>query len=62
MPAYPQQLPYFRDYGQRVSQKYVEAARREEHLTLQQARQLVWQEIEESLHRVFLQTETGKTH
>jgi len=52
MPPYAAQHPYFADYNRRVSQKLVEANTRGESLTVQQARQLVWQDIEEILLRV----------
>lgn len=52
MPPYVQQLPYFHDYKQRVSQKFVEADERGHHINLQQARQLVWQDLEDLLLRV----------
>lgn len=56
MPPYVQQLPYFQDYKQRVSQKFVEADEQDRHISLQQARQLVWQDLEELLLQVPLRT------
>ncbi|HEX7734413.1 MAG TPA: GAF domain-containing protein [Ktedonobacteraceae bacterium] len=56
MPAYEQQLPFFQDYSQRVSRVYADAARTPNPLTLQQARQFIWQEIEEVMIQVFLRT------
>lgn len=58
MPTYTQQLPFFRDYSQRVSRVYADSARTPHPFTLQQARQFIWQEIEEHMIQIFLQTET----
>jgi hypothetical protein len=47
IPPYASQHPYFGDYNQRVSRKLVEANARGEQLTVQQARQIVWQNLED---------------
>lgn len=52
MPPHVEQLPYFQDYKQRVSQKFAEADEQRRHINLQQARQLVWQDLEELLLQV----------
>lgn len=57
MPSYKLQLPYFSGYNQRVSQKFAEAAEKGQRVTLQQVRESVWQDLEEVLLQVFLQTE-----
>src|SRR5579859_484484 len=49
MPAYVSQSPYFADYHKRVSQKLLDANTAGEQLTVQMARQLVWQDLEEVL-------------
>lgn len=56
MPEYELQVPYFQNFNQRVSRKFTDAFARISHISLQDARQLVWQEIEEELLQVFLQT------
>lgn len=58
MPPYVRQLPYFASYNQRVSQKFVEAGLMKKQVSLQQVRQLVWQDIEEDLLQVAVQAET----
>lgn len=57
MPSVELQAPYFAGYNQRLSQKFAEARDRRAQISLQEARQLVWQDLEEVLLRVFLQTE-----
>lgn len=57
MPPYVSQLPYFASYNQRVSQKFVEAGATKKQVSLQQVRQLVWQDIEDDLLQVAVQTE-----
>lgn len=52
MPAYELQTPYFVGYNRRISQKFAEAHSLGAPITLREARQLVWQDLEE----VFLQT------
>jgi len=56
MPPYAQQLPYFHTYKRRVSLKYAEAAQAEQMVTFQHVRQLVWQEIEDELLQLPLET------
>lgn len=57
MPSYERQRPYFAGYHQRVSRKLVEAETMEQQITLQQARQIVWQDLEDVLLQVVLQSE-----
>jgi len=57
MPRYTQQLPYFAGYPRRVLQKVAEASQSGQRATLQRARDLVAQDLEEVLLRVFLQSE-----
>jgi hypothetical protein len=57
MPPYTRQHPYFAGYNRRVSRKLVEANAIGQHITWQQARQLVWQDLEDVLLQVDLQTE-----
>jgi hypothetical protein len=52
MPSYAQQHPYFAGYHFRVTRKMVEANEQGKPITLQQARQLVWQDLEEILLQV----------
>jgi hypothetical protein len=54
MPSYVQQLPSFLGYNRRIGQKFVEASITGRPVTLQQVRQLVWQEIEEDLLQIAL--------
>lgn len=54
MPAEEKQAPYFRDFNQRVSQKFAEAIAAHSQITLQEARLLAWQDIEAELLQVFL--------
>lgn len=49
MPPLAQQLPYFENFEQRVSLKFEEARLRRTTITIQQARQRVWQDIAEEL-------------
>jgi hypothetical protein len=56
MPSYTLQSPYFADYNQRLSQKFAEVAAVGKQASLQQIRQLVWQDFEDVLLQVFLQT------
>lgn len=53
MPSYELQAPYFLDYNQRVSQKFTSAHTQHTHISLQEARLLVWQEIEDELLQLF---------
>ena len=57
MMRYTRQHPYFAGYNRRVSRKVVEANAIGQHITWQQARQLVWQDLEDVLLQVDLQTE-----
>jgi hypothetical protein len=57
MPQYVSQLPYFASYNQRISQKFVEAGIARKQISLQQVRQLVWQDIEDALLQLALQAE-----
>ena len=53
MPPYDEQEPYFRDFGKRVSQAFIEAQHMGEGITIHEARQKAWQDIEEEmLHRM----------
>lgn len=56
VPAYEVQVPYFQDFNRRVSRKFTDALAESSHISLQEARLLVWQEIEEELLQVFLYT------
>lgn len=58
MPLYKLQFPYFAGYNRRVLQKLAEVNETGQQITLQQARQYVWQDLEDILLRVFLRTET----
>lgn len=49
MPLYSEQEPYFRDVGRRVSQKFSEAQYVRQDITIHEARQKVWQDIEEEM-------------
>jgi len=55
MPAEEIQAPYFHDFNQRVSRKFAEAIAERHQITLQEARQRTWQDLEEELLQVFLQ-------
>lgn len=55
MPSEDLQTPYFLDFNQRVSQKFTEAIAAHSYVTLQEARQLVWQDLEGELLQLFLQ-------
>lgn len=52
MPSLPQQLPYLTNFEQRVALKFESALVQKSSLTLQQAHQCVWQDIEEELLRL----------
>lgn len=55
MPSEKMQAPYFRDFNQRVSRKLTEAAPlQQRRLGLQEAHQLIWQDLEAELLQVFL--------
>lgn len=54
MPPEEVQTPYFRDFNQRVSRKFAEAIAEHRQITLQEARQLIWQDLEEELLQAFL--------
>lgn len=58
MPAYELQAPYFVDYNRRISQKFAEAHSQGISITLREARQFVWQDLEAVLLQTWL--ETGK--
>lgn len=49
LPDSEQQRPYFQDYSRQVSQKFAELTCEQQQITIQQVRQLVWQDIEERL-------------
>jgi hypothetical protein len=55
MPSERIQLPYFRDFNQRVSRKLAEAITEHRQLGLQEAHQLIWQDLEAELLQVFLE-------
>ncbi len=55
MPSEEVQTPYFRNFNQRVSQKFAEAIAEHRQITLQEARQFIWQDLEEELLQAFLQ-------
>lgn len=55
MPREKIQAPYFRDFNQRVSRKFAEAIAERQQITLQEARQRTWQDLEDELLQVFLQ-------
>jgi hypothetical protein len=52
MPPHASQCPHFADYNQRVSRKLVEANATGQQVTMQQARELVWQDLEDILLQV----------
>lgn len=54
MPPYKDQVPYFQDFHQRIQRKFAEGMRTHQDITLYKAQALVWQEIEEELLRLFL--------
>lgn len=56
MPPYERQYPYFAGYHQRVSRKSLEMQAQGQPFTLQQARQLVWQDMEDVLLQLALPT------
>ncbi len=49
MPLYSEQEPFFRDFSKRVSQQFSEAQATQKRMTLYEARQKVWQDIEEEM-------------
>ncbi len=55
MPREEVQTPYFHDFNQRVSRKFAEAIAERRQITLQEARQRTWQDLEDDLLQVFLQ-------
>lgn len=55
MPSEDAQIPYFRDFHQRISQKFADALLTENRITLQEARELVWQDLEDELLRIIPQ-------
>lgn len=61
MPPYGQQRPYFAGYHQRVSRKLIARNGSKEQITLEQARQLVWQDLEEVLLQAVSQSEIENT-
>jgi hypothetical protein len=52
MPPYVSQRPYFVGYNQRVFQKLVEANAAGQQITMEQARQVVWQDLEDVLLQI----------
>jgi hypothetical protein len=56
MPSYASQRPHFTNYHKRVSQKLLEAEALGQPITLQQARQLVWQDLEDVLLQIIMRT------
>ena len=56
MPSETIQAPYFHDFNQRVSRQFADAIAEHRQITLQEARQLIWQDLEEELLQAFLQT------
>lgn len=58
MPAYELQAPYFVGYNRRISEKFAEAHSQGTPITLREARQFVWQDLEEVLLQAFW--ENGK--
>jgi hypothetical protein len=58
MSLYEQRYSYFVGYNERVSRKLIEAETAGYPITLQQARQLVWQDLEELLLQVTLRAGT----
>lgn len=56
MPPYTQQVVYFRDFNQRVSQKFALALCQQCSITLPEAQRCVWQDLEEELLQVFIQS------
>lgn len=54
MPPEEIQTPYFHDFNQRVSRKFAEAIAERHQITLQEARQYTWQDLEDELLQVFL--------
>jgi hypothetical protein len=59
MPREEIQAPSFRDFNQRVSRKFAEAIAERRQITLQEARQRTWQDLEDDLLQVFLQMAEG---
>jgi GAF domain-containing protein len=57
MPAYELQAPYFVGYNRRISQKFTEAHSQGAPITLREARQFVWQDLEEELLQTLLELE-----
>jgi len=57
MPPYALQFPAFLRYNYRVALKFTEAAKARQTVTLQDVRQLVWQEIEDELLQLPLESE-----
>ncbi|HEY0755413.1 MAG TPA: GAF domain-containing protein [Ktedonobacteraceae bacterium] len=54
MPQYNEQERYFRDFGKRVSQAFVKAHQVGKEITIHEARQKVWQDIEEQMLHITL--------
>jgi transcriptional regulator with XRE-family HTH domain len=54
MPPEEVQRPYFHDFNRRVSRKFAEAIAERRQITLQEARQRTWQDLENELLQVFL--------
>jgi len=59
MPPEEIQAPYFRDFNQRVSRKFAEAIAERHQITLQEARQRTWQDLEEELLQEFLRMDNA---
>lgn len=51
MPSYKDQMPFFRDFNQRVLRKFAEFLRAGRQISLQEARLSVWQDLEAELLR-----------
>ncbi len=59
MPSYEMQLSHFANFKRRVSDTMVQALRNRQPITVLQAEQLVWQQIEEELIQLAPQPDTG---
>jgi len=52
MPSYEQQEPFFKDFNKRVTDKFVEGRQKNQLVTLHQAQQSVWKDIENDLMQI----------
>lgn len=59
MPDHTLQSPYFAGYNRRVLQKIADRSAQDERITIQQAREIVLQDLEEILLQVFLQSKAA---